>query len=94
MTECNTDSMPRGCAEQFSRLAAGLSKLDEIAADVSTIKTTVIGNGHVEGSLAYRVQTIEAALSRGTSIQKRWCDRLWKLGTAIALVVFGWLLRG
>jgi len=84
--------MPRGCADKFEEISAGLQRLSTVAEDVKVLRAAVIGNGKPEKSLLSRVKDLEGYHERMNSSRRRWLDRLWKAGLGAALVAFGvWL---
>ena len=94
MTDCSTDNLiPRRCAEKFERISRSLGKIDRMAEDVSALRKAVVGNGEAKRSLAFRVGQLEAVQTTRRGARQRWGDRVWKLLTAVALVLLGWLIR-
>ena len=91
--QCNSESMPRRCAEKFEEISHSLGKIDHVAEDVKILRRAVAGNGSTEHSLAFRMRRLEQGTERSRSTRARWRERLWRLCVAAALIVFGWWLK-
>ena len=90
---CDSNIMPRGCAEKFEEFSRSLAKLDSVAEDVSILRKAVVGNGDVAHSLVCRVRRLEECKEIDHDVKVRWRGRLWRLLVAVGLVVFGWWLK-
>ena len=80
MTEpCQSDTMPRGCAEQFNEIHARLAIVDSVANDVKLMRTALIGNGKPEGSIAFRLRVVESAHALADSALAKAGSRRWQI---------------
>ena len=93
IAQCNDDRMPRRCAEKFEEISRSLAQIERIAADVDVLRKAIVGNGEVDGSLAFRLRRLEELLHDRKSRRRQWGQRAWKIAMGAALVLLGWLLK-
>jgi len=99
MAKCDpNDTIPRSCADAFSKLSEGQARIVATAEGIREQTTKTNGNVaqlfHTSAHLGTRITMLESAATEGEGRRAKWGRRIWQLTAGLLLLAAGYLLAG